>query len=199
MKQTEQKYINFRNSVMIIGLALAAYILQMMATLPFTANPMMLAFFSSAAGMLLGGTFYVLVMNKAPYRGTILLYTFVPSIMILFMGTPYVVLVFVIGALFAELVFWSNSTRTVPKLVLSYCLYAIFWGLGTYLPAFLQKDSLLQTVLDSGGGQELFDAYDKLYSLPYVSVAVLITIIASIVGVLIGTKIFKKHFERAGL
>ena len=196
MKKQEQVYINFRNVVLIIGLALVAYILQMMATIPFTANPFMLAFFSTGAGMLLGGTFYVLVMRKAPYRGTILLYTFVPSIMLLFMGTPYVVLVFVVGALIAEAIFWKNPERSIPKLYMSYAIYATFWGLGTYLPAYLQKDALLEKVTATGGGEELFAAYDKLYTLPYVSLSVVIAIVCSILGVFIGTKIFKKHFAK---
>ena len=196
MKVQEQIYINFRNAVMIIGLAIVAYVMQMIATIPFTASPFMLAYFSTGVGMVLGGTFYVLVMHKAPYRGTILLYTFVPSIMLLFMGTPYVVLVFILGALIGEMLFWFNTKRTTNKLYLSYAIYAIFWGLGTYLPAYLQKEALLQKVIESGGGLELFDAYNKLYTIPYISVSIFIGIVCAILGVFIGTKIFKKHFAR---
>lgn len=196
MKKVEQKFINFRNVVTIIGLALVAYVLQMVATIPFTANPFALAFFSTGIGMLLGGTFYVLVMNKAPYRGTVLLYTFVPSIMLLFMGTPYVVLVFVLGALIAEALFWKNPERTTSKLYISYAIYATFWGLGTYLPAYLQKDALLAKITTSGGGKELFEAYDKLYTLPYIALSVTIGIVCAVLGVFIGKRIFKKHFAK---
>ena len=199
MKKQEQKYISFRNAVMIIGLALLSYIFQMVATLPFVANPMMLAFFSTPIGMVLGGVFYVLAMNKAPYRGTLFLYTFVPCIMLLFMGTPYVVLVFAVGAVLAELVFWKDSVRTPGKLTIAYVIYATFWGVGTYLPAFLQKDSLLQTAVESGGSEELIAAYDKLYTLPYVSISIVLAIAGALLGVFIGAKLFKKHFSQIGV
>ena len=198
MKVQEQKYINFRNAVMIIGLSVAAYILQMVATVPFAANPMTLAFFSTPFGMIVGGAVFVLVMNKAPYRGTLFLYTVVPSLMLLFMGTPYVVLIFAIGAIVAEMVFISDSTRTPAKLTIAYIIYAIFWGLGTYTPALLQKEALLEKAMNLGG-EEVVALYDKLYSLPYVCLAIFVTAIAAVIGVYIGTKIFKKHFVRAGI
>ena len=198
MKTQEQKYINFRNAVMIIGLALLGYIVQMVAAVPFASNPMILAFFSSPVGMIVGGAIFVLVMNKAPYRGTIFLYTFVPCIMLLFMGTPYVVLVFVLGAIIAETVFLNDSTRTPAKLSIAYSIYAIFWGSGTYLPAFLQKDILIEKA-NAMGGAEAAALYDKLYTIPYIAIAVVLTVAGALIGVWVGSKMFKKHFLRAGI
>ena len=198
MKIQEQKYINFRNAVMIIGLSVAGYVLQMLATIPCAANPMALAFFSSPFGMIVGGSIFVLVMNKAPYRGTLFLYTVIPSIMLLFMGTPYVVLIFAIGAMIGEMVFYKNNARTPMKLTISYIIYAIFWGIGTYTPAMLQKEALLKKAMDVGGA-EVMALYDQLYSLPYICAAIVVTALGAILGVYIGSKIFKKHFVRAGV
>ena len=196
MKQVEQKYISFRNAVMIIGLSIICFGVQMVVSGLFAMSPMILAFVSAPLGTIISGAIFVLIMNKAPYRGTMFLYILLFSIPMLFMGVPYVVLIFLIGAVLGELVFWKDSTRTPTKLTIAYAIYALCLGVGTYLPALLQKETLLGGLADQGIAQSTVDAYYKLYSLPYISLAVVVTVIASFVGVFVGCKIFKKHFAR---
>ena len=196
MKKQEQVYISFRNAVLVIGLSIICFAIQMVVTAPLAMAPMLLAFVSAPLSTIISGSIYVLLMNKAPYRGTMCLFILIFSIPMLFMGTPYVVFVFLLGAFLGELIFWKNATRTPAKLSISYAIFALCLGIGTYLPAFVQKASLLQKVIDGNMGQEIYDAYDKLYSLPYISLAVLLTVCSSFVGIFIGCKIFKKHFAK---
>ena len=196
MKKEEQKYINFRNAVLVIGLSLICFAVQMISAAPLAMAPMLLAFVSAPLSTIISGAIFVLLMNKAPYRGTMFLFILMFSIPMLFMGTPYVVLVFLLGAVLGEAVFWKDNTRTPAKLAISYAIFAVALGIGTYLPAAIQKDALLQKVLDQGIGQAVYDAYDKLYSIPFIAMAIGLTVIASFVGIFIGCKIFKKHFAK---
>ena len=196
MRKEEQIYINFRNVVFIIGLSVVAFAIQMISAAPFAMSPMILAFVSAPLSTLISGAIFVLIMNKSPYRGTMFLYILMFSIPMLFMGTPYVVAVFMIGAILGELIFWKNSERTIGKLSISYAIFAVALGIGTYLPAFLQKESLLAGLVEQNIAQTVIDSYEKLYSIPYISVAILLTVVASLVGIFIGCKIFKKHFAK---
>ena len=196
MKQEEQKYINFRNAVLIIGLSLICFVVQMASAAPFAMAPMILAFVASPVAVIVSGAIFVLIMNKAPYRGTMFLFILMFSIPMLFMGTPYVVLVFLLGAILGELIFWNNSTRTPKKLAISYAIFSVALGIGTYLPAAIQKESLLAGVKAKGIAQEVIDAYDTLYSIPFISMAIALTVAASFLGIFIGCKLFKKHFAK---
>ena len=196
MKKQEQTYISFRNAVLIIGLSVICFAIQMASAAPFAMAPMILAFVSSPLSVIISGAIFVLIMNKAPYRGTMFLFILLFSIPMLFMGTPYVVLMFLLGGVLGELVFWKDSTRTPKKISIAYAIFAVCLGLGTYLPAMIQKDSLLSGITAQNYAQATIDAYDKLYSLPYISMAIALTVVASFIGVFIGCKIFKKHFAK---
>ena len=198
MKKEEQKYIGFRNLVLIIGLTLVMAIVQIALAMPFSASPFMLAYFSAPAAMIVSGAIFVLLMNKAPYRGTMFMFIVVLCVPMLAMGGGFVIpcIVFIIGAAIGELVFWKDSTRTPKKLAAAYSIYAISYGIGTYFRALTDKDAILAGLVEQNVPQELIDQYDSLYTVPMVLGAVIVGIIAAIIGIFIGCKIFKKHFAR---
>ena len=198
MKTEEKKYIGFKDVVLIIGLTLVISIIQVILALPFSATPLLLAYLSAPLAMIVSGSIFVLLMNKAPYRGTMLLFIFVCSGPMLFMGGAFFipVLVFVLGGLIGEFVFFFDNTRTFKKLACAFSIYAVSHGIGTYAPVIVTKQALLQQLKDQNVPQELIDQYNSLYTVGAISGAVVLTIICAVIGVFIGCKIFKKHFAR---
>lgn len=198
MKKITKEFIGFKDVVLIIGLTLVISIIQIAFAVPFAATPFMLAYFSAPMAMIISGSIFVLLMNKAPYKGTMILFIFILCAPMFFMGAGFFIpcIVFVIGGACGELIFWKNSTRTQKKLTLAYAIYAVSHGIGTYFPVLLTKDSILLELKEKNTPQELIDTYDKLYSLPAIMGAVTLSIIAAVIGIFIGSKIFKKHFAR---
>ena len=196
MKKEEQVYISFRNAVFIIGISVAAFAVQMLCAAPFSMLPFVLAFISQPLSVMVTGALYVLIMMKAPYRGTIMLFSALFAFPFLFMGTPVVSLVFMLGGFIGELIFIKDNTRTKLKITISYAIFALSIGLGTYIPVLLSKDATLANVIEQGVSQTVVDNYDKLYTLGPITVGCLLTLITSIIGTIIGFRIFKKHFSK---
>lgn len=198
MKKEEQRYIGFRDVVLIVGLTLLIAIIQVAATMPFSASPFMLAYIAAPVSMIVSGAIFVLLMNKVPYRGTMVLFVFILIVPMLFMGGGFILpcIIFLIGGAIGELVFWKNGTRTPQKLIVAYSVYAVAHGIGTYTPALLTKKAILADLAAQNVPQELIDAYSKLYTVPVILGAVIVTLICAVIGILIGCKIFKKHFAR---
>ena len=199
MKKKEQVYINFRNAVLIIGLTVVTFAISMVLTFPFAASPMMLAFFSAPFATVLGGAIYVLMMCKAPYRGNITLQTFIKSAPMVLMGSATYTIVSLVSAIFAELVFVKDSTRTPLKMYISYGILSVGSTLGTYVPVLLQKDSIINGLVEQGVDAAIIAAYTDLYSPPYIALAGVVAFAAGCLGIFIGTKIFKKHFSKIGV
>ena len=198
MKQAEKKYIGFKEVVLIIGLTLIVAVIQIVAAMPFAAAPFMLAYVSAPLSMLASGALFVLIMNKAPYRGTMLLFVVVLCAPMLFLGAAYVlpVSIFIVGGAVGELVFWKNGERTRTKLSIAYAIYAATYGIGTYGVIIFTKASLIKQLVEQNTPQEVIDQYNTLYTLPYIVGAVVLGVIGAVLGVFFGTKIFKKHFAR---
>ena len=184
--------------MLIIGLSVVCFALQMVFTIPFAASPFMLAFFSTGLGMIMSGTVFVLLMKKSPYRGTMLLFCLTMALPMAVMSPLFVVFM-LIGGLLGELVFLKDRTRTTKKIMLAFSFFGIFHGIGTYMPVLFQKSALLQELVDKNVAQAEIDAYDKLYTLPCILLVTVIAVICACIGVYIGTKIFKKHFEHIGI
>lgn len=198
MKQVEKKYIGFKDVVLTIGLTLIVAIIQIVAAMPFAAAPFLLAYVSAPTSMLVSGALFVLIMNKAPYRGTMFLFVAVLCAPMLFLGAAYVlpVSIFILGGAMGELVFWKNMTRTYSKLTIAFAIYAATYGIGTYGVAVLTRDSMLTQLSEQGTPQEVIDQYMTLYTLPYIAGAVVLGVVCAVLGIYFGTKIFKKHFAR---
>ena len=196
MKKEEQVYINFRNTVFIIGISVVGFAIQMLCAAPFAPFPFVLAFISQPLSTMVTGSLFVLIMMKAPYRGTILLFSALFAFPFLFMGTPIVSVIFMLGGLLGELVFVNNNTRTKIKITISYAIFALSIGLGTYVPVLFTKEALLSNLVNQGVSQTIIDNYDTLYTAGPITIGCILTLIASIIGTMIGFKIFKKHFAK---
>ena len=198
MKVEEKTYIGFKDIILVIGLTLLISIIQVILTLPFSAAPFLLAYLAAPCSMLVSGSVFVLLMNKAPYRGTMLLFICITCLPMLFMGGAFLVpvLIMVLGGFIGEFVFIKDSKRTQGKLTIAYCIYAVCQGVGTYAPTLFIKDSLIEQLKDQNVPQKLIDDYNALYSVGPILGAVALTIVCAIIGIFLGTKLFKKHFDR---
>ena len=99
--------------------------------------------------------------------------------------------------LIADFMLKSSGYKKVKMEIMAHGVFSIS-VVGAFLPIILTRNSYYETLL-AYGRQEYADALMNCmpdWILPFLLIG---AFVAGIVGGLIGRKIFKKHFERAGI
>lgn len=102
-----------------------------------------------------------------------------------------------IFGLIADLMLKASGYQDARKEILIHGIFSM-WVIGAFIPIVVTREAYYQNLLP-GYGQEYADtlmAYMPDWILPLLLVA---SFISGIIGGFIGEKIFRKHFERAGI
>ena len=147
---------------------------------------------------LVGGIPYMLFASKVRCFGMV---TIMGILMGIIMGMGGMgVFVFATGPIFgvlADLVLRAGGYTSVKHAILSHGVLCM-WLIGNYIPIVLTRDAYYQNLV-AGYGKEYADAL--MGFIPDWSLAVLLIalFVCGCIGAWIGHKVFKKHFERAGI
>lgn len=147
---------------------------------------------------LIGGVPMMLYFSKIKKFGMLTITGLLDGILLLLTGMGYwCILTGLVFGLFADLILKTSSYKKAIAEIIAHGVFSIS-VIGAFMPIILTRDSYYQTLI-AYGKQEYADAlmsYMPNWILPVLLIG---AFIAGILGGLIGRRIFKKHFERAGI
>ncbi len=181
-----------------IGIFTAIYFVIIMAAGMLGVIPIFIPLLSVIVP-LLGGIPMMLYFSKVKKFGMITIQGFLSGILMMIGGMGYwCVGTFLVAALICDLMLKADGYKNAKKSIVAYGIYAMS-VIGAFIPIILTRDSYHEMLATEGFGVEYADtlmSYMPNWILPVLLVA---SFICGIIGGFIGQKMFKKHFERAGI
>lgn len=146
---------------------------------------------------LVSGIITMFFMAKCPKQPLTLLFTLLPGLAMILMGTPIITLVYyAVCALLAEIARNIGGLRSIKGMKMAH-IFISLTSLNSFLLIFMAKDIYYQLTVKSMG-----EAYAKsLTSLPLWSLfALFLSVIpGAILGGMLGEAVLKKHFKKVGI
>ncbi|MGC4019645.1 MAG: MptD family putative ECF transporter S component [Muricomes sp.] len=147
---------------------------------------------------LIGGIPMMLYFSKIKKFGMLTITGVLVGLLMLLTGMGYwcIFTGFLFG-LIADFMLKAANYKKAWSEILTYGVYSV-WTVGAFIPIIVTRDAYYEKLL-SGFGQEYADTlmgYMPDWILPVLAIA---CFVSGIAGGVIGRKIFKKHFERAGI
>ncbi|MDO4280767.1 MAG: MptD family putative ECF transporter S component [Peptococcaceae bacterium] len=147
---------------------------------------------------IVGGIVMMLYYSKIHCFGMLSLTGLITGILMLLTGMGYwsIATGLVFGVL-ADLVLKSGGYKSARKGVFSHGVFSM-WLIGNYMPLVLTRNSYYQQLVTKNG-QDYADAAMHYISAGSLPVLLIAGFICGCIGGVIGQKVFKKHFQRAGI
>lgn len=147
---------------------------------------------------LIGGIPLMLYFSKIKKFGMLTISGLLIGILMLLTGMGYWCILTGLGfGLIADLMLKSSGYKHIKMEVLTHGVFSV-WTIGAFIPIIVTRENYYEKLVPSFG-QEYADAlmgYMPDWILPVLAV---VCFVSGLIGGLLGRKIFKKHFERAGI
>lgn len=147
---------------------------------------------------LIGGVPTMLLISKVPKMGALSIYGVIISLILGFMGHPWIALVFSIPViLIADSIMAVAHHKNWKYNCLGYIIFS-FWPIGTLLPFYFMRTSYLSFIQEKYG-VEYETTVATLFSVEMIPVIIITTIMGAWIGAYIAKVILNKHFKRTGM
>ncbi|MFQ8689186.1 MAG: MptD family putative ECF transporter S component [Blautia sp.] len=147
---------------------------------------------------LIGGIPMMLYFSKIKKFGMLTISGLLEGILMLLTRMGYwCILTGTVFGLIADLMLKHSGYKSTKMEILAHGVFSI-WVFGAFIPIVITRDNYYEKLIPTFG-QEYADTlmgYIRDWILPVMAMA---AFVAGIIGAWIGRKIFKKHFERAGI
>lgn len=147
---------------------------------------------------LIGGIPMMLYFSKIKKPGMLFISGILIGLLMLLTGMGFWCLfTCAICALIAEVLLKKSEYSSAKTAVLAHGIFAV-WTLGAFIPMVFFRESYYEMLAQYGKPEyaEAVMSYVPDWSLPVLAIA---AFVFGIIGAVIGRKIFKKHFEKAGI
>ena len=147
---------------------------------------------------LVGGIPMMLYFSKIRKFGMLTITGLLMGVLMLLTGMGYwCILTCVICSLIAEFMLKGSGYKSAKMEILAHGVFSV-WLTGIFIPIVFFRDSYYESLLQYSR-QDYADALMRYMPDWILPVLVVAAFAAGILGGLIGRRIFKKHFERAGI
>ncbi len=142
---------------------------------------------------------YMMLLKKAPMHGPIFIAAMLPCLFLLLQGNIWVVAVTgAVAGILAEIVagigkFHDNKLNSLSYVIFSQNL------LGGFLPIWIMRDYYFADTLERGMSADFCDKLEAMTPVWVLFLMIMGTVIFALIGLVLGKKLFKKHFEKAGM
>ncbi len=142
---------------------------------------------------------YLMLLAKAPMHGPIFIAAMLPCLFLLLQGNIWIVaLTGVVAGILAEIIAGIGKFRDEKLNALSYVFFSQNL-LGGFLPIWIMRDYYFTDTLERGMSADFCNTLEAMTPIWVLFVMIIGTVIFALIGLVIGKKIFKKHFEKAGI
>ncbi len=142
---------------------------------------------------------YMLLLAKAPMHGPIFIAAVLPCLFLMLQGNIWIVILTGIAAgVLAELVAGIGKFRNSKLNTLSYVFFTQNL-LGGFLPIWIMRDYFFEDTLQRGMSADFCNTLKAITPVWVLIVMIIGAVIFSFIGIVVSKKLFKKHFEKAGM
>lgn len=148
---------------------------------------------------LIAAPVYMMLLAKAPIHGPIFIAAILPCLFLLLQGNIWIVILTgIVAGILAEVIAGMGKFRN-PKLnVLSYVFFSENL-LGGFLPIWIMRDYYFADTLERGMSADFCNTLEAMTPVWVLLVMIASTVIFSLIGCAVSKKLFRKHFEKAGM
>ncbi len=202
---SERKVIGVKD--IILGMLLSLVVLVVgMVVMPFI-QPLGMQGSTIAAVIIpaiIGGTIYVLIINKSPRIGACFVFTVPFAVMFLITGTIAAPILFLLGGIVSELIMLGGGYSKKWRGAIAYSIFWLSYSFGSLSSMLFMPDSSIQMFIgmgmDEASAQAMLETTVAIYTEPvFVTMQIVGAIISSVVGYFIGVKLLHKRFKGAGV
>lgn len=142
---------------------------------------------------------YMMLLAKAPVHGPIFIAAILPCLFLLLQGNIWIVILTgIVAGILAEVIAGMGKFRNTKLNVLSYVFFSENL-LGGFLPIWVMRDYYFSDTLERGMSADFCNTLEALTPIWVLLVMIVGTVIFSLIGCAVSRKLFKKHFEKAGM
>lgn len=143
---------------------------------------------------------FMLMCAKVPKPFAVLIMGMIPSLIYFATGmfTPLILGMMIVCCIVAELVRLTTRYQSFAGNTVAFALFSLGMT-GSPLPVWLFHDSFFAQISSQGMSADYVATLQGFAGVPMMVVMFAATIVCAILGALIARKLFKKHFEKAGL
>ena len=140
---------------------------------------------------------YRMLITKAPMHGPVLIAALLPGLFLMLQGNIWIVgLTAVLAGILAEIVLGIGKFSNKKGSMISYLFFAQnLWG--GFLPIWIMRDLFFEKT--SGMGGDFVETLQALTPTWMLFAQLALVIVCSVIGYILAGKLFKKHFEKAGI
>ncbi len=194
-KKNVKKSKQLVSAGVFIALYFLIFIIIGVACMPIP--PLYLAMMSIIA--FFAAPIYMMLLIKAPIHGPIFIAAILPCLFLMLQGNIWIVILSgVIAGVLAEVVAGLGKFRNKKLNVLSYVLFTQNL-LGGFLPIWIMREYFFKDVLDRGMSMEFVEGLEAITPVWVLILMIVSAGLFSVVGMMMAKKVFKKHFEKAGI
>lgn len=142
---------------------------------------------------------FMMLVAKAPMHGPVFIAAILPCLFLMAAGNIWIVIVTgVLAGLISEVIagigkFKNSKLNTIAYIVFTQNL------LGGFLPIWIMRNYYFEDTLERGMSADFVNTLESLTPGWVLLLMIAGTIICSLIGAAISKKLFKKHFEKAGI
>lgn len=142
---------------------------------------------------------YLMLLKKAPMHGPIFIASMLPCLFLLLQGNIWVVAVTgAVAGILAEIIAGIGKFRNNKLNILSYVFFSQNL-LGGFLPIWIMRDYFFEGILKRGMSLDFGNTLEAMTPTWVLFLMFVGTVVFALIGGVIGKKMFKKHFEKAGM
>lgn len=142
---------------------------------------------------------YLMLLAKAPMHGPIFISALLPCLFLLLQGNIWVVAVTgAVAGILAEIIAGIGKFSNNKLNILSYVVFSQNL-LGGFLHIWIMRDYYFADTLKRGMSADFCNTLEAMTPIWVLFLMIAGTIIFALIGCLVGKKMFKKHFEKAGI
>jgi energy-coupling factor transport system substrate-specific component len=140
---------------------------------------------------------YRMLVTKAPLHGPVLIAALLPALFLMLQGNIWVVgLTAALAGILAEVALGIGKFKGGAPVLVSYLLFTQnLWG--GFLPIWIMRDFFFEKTAGMGG--EFVEALRTLTPTWVLFAQLALVVVCALAGFVLAGKLFKKHFEKAGV
>lgn len=149
---------------------------------------------------LLAGIPYLLMTARVQKTGAVFLMGLITGLIYFATGqfTVVILVTMAVSCLLAEIARGVTKYRSPKGSYLSYVFFS-YGMVGSPLPIWIFKESFLAQIQEQGMSIDYVTAIERLSSNVMLIVMLAVPAVGAVLGAFIASRLFKKHFEKAGL
>ncbi|MGL6198780.1 MAG: MptD family putative ECF transporter S component [Lachnospiraceae bacterium] len=142
---------------------------------------------------------YMMLLAKAPMHGPIFIAAILPCLFLLLQGNIWIVILTGITAgILAEITAGIGKFRDTKWNVISYVFFSQNL-LGGFLPIWVMREYYFTDTLERGMSADFCNTLEAMTPIWVLLLMIAGTVVFALIGCVVAKKMFKKHFEKAGM